>query len=146
MKQTPTDFSVYDSNDLEHVGWYYNGIAYHAQGHATGVVATDNKQYKSWTHYAIMKGIYNDKQYENIAALRVGWEAEYSPFNKSFDKTFLKRIRAYDNNGEEFDIEMNFKILKNNRYISDGDKDKITIPKDKENSINNIYNLEINTY
>ena len=43
----------------EHVGWYYNGIAYHAQGHSTGVVATDNKQYKSWTHYAIMKGIYN---------------------------------------------------------------------------------------
>ena len=42
----------------EHVGWYYNGIAYHAQGHSTGVVATDNKQYKSWTHYAIMKGIY----------------------------------------------------------------------------------------
>ena len=23
IKQTPTDFSVYDSNDLEHVGWYY---------------------------------------------------------------------------------------------------------------------------
>lgn len=43
----------------EHVGWYYNGIAYHAQGHSTGVVATDNKQYKSWTHYAIMKGIYD---------------------------------------------------------------------------------------
>lgn len=42
----------------EHVGWYYNGIAYHAQGHQSGVVATNNKQYKSWTHYAIMKGIY----------------------------------------------------------------------------------------
>lgn len=45
----------------EHVGWYYDGIAYHAQGHSTGVVATDNKQYKSWTHYAIMKGIYDSK-------------------------------------------------------------------------------------
>ena len=43
----------------EHVGWYYNGIAYHAQGHDSGVVATNNKQYKSWTHYAIMKGLYN---------------------------------------------------------------------------------------
>lgn len=43
----------------EHVGWYYNGIAYHAQGHSSGVVATDNKQYKSWTHYAIMKGLYD---------------------------------------------------------------------------------------
>ena len=38
---------------------------------------------------------------------------------------FLKRIRAYDNNGKEFDIEMNFKILENKKYISDGDKDTI---------------------
>lgn len=43
----------------QHVGWYYNGIAYHAQGHDSGVVKTDNKQYKSWTHYAIMKGLYD---------------------------------------------------------------------------------------
>lgn len=43
----------------EHVGWYYGGIAYHAQGHSTGVVATNNKQYKNWTHYAIMKGLYD---------------------------------------------------------------------------------------
>lgn len=44
----------------EHVGWYYNGYAYHAQGHSSGVVKTDNKQYKSWTHYAIMKGLYSN--------------------------------------------------------------------------------------
>ena len=57
----------------QHVGWYYNGYAYHAQGHATGVVKTDNKQYKSWTHYAILKGLYDsndnpillDKDLEN---------------------------------------------------------------------------------
>lgn len=43
-----------------HVGWYYGGYAYHAQGHQSGVVKTDNSEYKAWTHYAIMKGIYND--------------------------------------------------------------------------------------
>lgn len=48
-----------DNGIKEHVGWYYNGYAYHAQGHSSGVVKTDNKQYKSWTHYAIMKGIYD---------------------------------------------------------------------------------------
>ena len=49
-----------DSNGTkEHVGWYYNGYAYHAQGHSTGVVKTNNTQYKSWTHYAIMRGIYD---------------------------------------------------------------------------------------
>ena len=49
-----------DSNGTkEHVGWYYNGYAYHAQGHSSGVVKTNNTQYKSWTHYAIMRGIYD---------------------------------------------------------------------------------------
>jgi len=48
-----------DKGTKEHVGWYYNGYAYHAQGHSTGVVKTNNNQYKSWTHYAIMKGIYD---------------------------------------------------------------------------------------
>lgn len=49
-----------DSNGTkEHVGWYYNGYAWHAKGHAYGVVKTNNSQYKSWTHYAIMKGIYD---------------------------------------------------------------------------------------
>lgn len=43
----------------QHVGWYYNGIAYHAQGHDSGVVSTTNSQYKAWTHYAIMKGLYD---------------------------------------------------------------------------------------
>ena len=58
----------------------------------------------------------------------------------------MKRIRAYDNNGKEFDIEMNFDILKNNRFISDGDKNTITVPKDKEDKINNLYNLNVKTY
>ncbi len=95
---------------------------------------------------SILKGSYNGKEYQTIATLRVGWEAESSPFSNDFDKTFLKRIRAYDNNGVEFDIEMNFKILENNRYISDGDKNTITVPKDKENEISNSYKLPIKTY
>ena len=94
----------------------------------------------------ILNGSYNDNEYQTEAALRVGWEAESSPFSSNFDKTFLKRIRAYDNNGVEFDIEMNFEILENNRYISDGDKNTITVPKDLEENINNIYNLNIKTY
>lgn len=48
-----------DNGVKKHVGWYYNGYAYHAQGHSTGVVKTNNTQYKKWTHYAIMRGIYD---------------------------------------------------------------------------------------
>lgn len=81
----------------------------------------------------ILNGIYNNTNYETVAALRVGWESDYSPFSKSFDKTYIKRIRAYDNNGIDFDIAMNFERLKNNRYISDGDKNTIVIPKEDSN-------------
>lgn len=82
---------------------------------------------------------YNNKSYKTKSTLRVGWEAEYSPFDKRFNSKFLKRIRAYDNNGNEFDIDMNFKILKNNRYISDGNIETIVIPKNKQDliSVNN---------
>ncbi len=83
---------------------------------------------KSHANYAyILKGDYEGYQYETEAALRVGWESEVSPFDKTFDKTFLKRCRAYDNNGVDFDIEMNFKLLEKNRFISDGDSSIITI-------------------
>lgn len=77
----------------------------------------------------ILKGEYNGISYETEAALRVGWEPEVSPFHKNFDKSFLKRCRAYDNNGKEFDIESVFKKLEKNRYISDGDSKKIVIRK-----------------
>ena len=84
----------------------------------------------------ILKGSYNGYAYETIAALRVGWESEVSPFNKSFDKHFLKRCRAYDNNGKEFDIEMIFKNLEKNRYISDGDISTVVIKESMQENLN----------
>ena len=75
----------------------------------------------------VLETNYNGKTYTTKAALRVGWEPEASPFDKDFDMTFLKRCRAYDNNGKEFDIEMVYKNLEKNKYISDGNKDTIVI-------------------
>ena len=95
---------------------------------------------KTHENYAyILKGNYDGYEYETEAALRVGWEPEVSPFHKDFDKEFLKRCRAYDNNGKEFDIEMVFKNLENNRYISDGDKDLIVIREKDQDKINSKY-------
>ena len=90
----------------------------------------DNFQY-------VLKGTYNGKEYTTDVALRVGWTSEVSPFNKTFDKTFLKRVRAYDNNGKDFDITYVFNNLKNNKYISDGDKDTVVIPTSMENKLGN---------
>ena len=76
---------------------------------------------------AIIDGEYDGYKYHTKAGLRVGWKASESVFDKEFDASFIKRIRAYDNNGIEFDIEMNFKLLENNKYISDGNKDTIVV-------------------
>ena len=144
------DFTtVSKDKSVQEVGSMYNLLDKYIPGKYVNIVALPfgspyDKDHENFN--SILSGIYNDKEYNTIATLRVGWEADYSPFNKNFDKTFLKRIRAYDNNGKEFDIEMNFDILENNRYISDGDKNTITIPKDKGDKINNLYNLNIKTY
>ena len=87
----------------------------------------------------IVKGEYEGYSYETEALLRVGWEPEVSPFNKDFDKLFLKRCRAYDNDGKEFDIKMVFSNLEKNRYISDGDKDTIVIKETDESKLSDKY-------
>ena len=83
----------------------------------------------------VLSSTYDGKTYETEAALRVGWEPEVSPYDKNFDKTFLKRCRAYDNNGKDFDIEMVFNMLEKNKYISDGDPNTIVIKETDESKI-----------
>lgn len=95
------------------------------------------KDHANYKH--IISGNYEGYEYQTEAALRVGWEPEVSPFNKNFDTSFLKRCRAYDNNGKEFDIEAIFKNLEKNRYISDGDKNRIVIPSSEKDKINSEY-------
>ena len=102
-----------------------------------------NKTHENYKY--VLSGTYDNFDYETESALRVGWEPEISCFNKDFDKTFLKRCRAYDNNGKEFDIEMLFKNLEKNRYISDGNSSTIIIKEiDKDKIINT--ELDIITY
>ena len=94
----------------------------------------------------VLNSTYDNSTYETKAALRVGWDAEYSPFDVNFDPTFLKRCRAYDNNGVEFDIEMVFKLLKNKRYISDGNVDTIVISEKNASKLNDNIKKEVITY
>lgn len=95
-----------------------------------------NKEHANYKY--VLNGEYNGKQYESLASLRVGWEPEVSPFNKDFDKTFLKRCRAYDNNGKDFDIEMVFRMLEKTRYISDGDVDRIVTSSNNKDIVNSL--------
>lgn len=98
--------------------------------------------HKNFEH--IKKSNFNGKVYETVTTLRVGWEPDTSPFSKNFNKNFIKRCRAYDNNGKEFDIDMVFNsILKDLRYVSDGDPDTITVPSEYEKYLNdnNLYKI-----
>lgn len=102
---------------------------------------------KTHSNFAnVLNGTYDGKSYQNIAALRVGWEADYSPFSDNFDPTFLKRIRAYDNNGVDFDIAYSLKQIQNTRYISDGDRSTIVVPDSKKEKIKETYGLNVITY
>lgn len=89
----------------------------------------------------VLTSKYNGKTYETKSTLRVSWEANYSCFNKSFDKTYIKRIRAYTGPSG---IEDNFKKLENNRYISDGNKDVVTVKYKDKDFVNT--NLKLVTY
>ena len=129
--QGHNNFTQIDSDKTQEVvGYMYNKLDSIIGDRYSKIVALPfgspyNKSHANYKY--IINGSYDGVEYETEAALRVGWEPEVSPFNKNFDKTFLKRCRAYDNNGIDFDIEMTLRILDKNRYISDGNANTIVI-------------------
>lgn len=148
---THCDFKKVDADATRReVGGLYQVLDEVIPGKYVNIVALPfgSPYSRSHSNYeVILNGEYNGLEYKTIATLRVGWEAENSPFDINFDPTYLKRIRAYDNNGVEFDIEMNFKFLNNNRYISDGDVETIVIREENKNNINDKgKNLRLITY
>ncbi|NLM62842.1 MAG: polysaccharide deacetylase family protein [Mollicutes bacterium] len=145
-----SDFTTISSEKVEEeIGKLYNKLDKIIPDKYVNVVALPfgspyNMDHPNFAH--ILKSTYNGVTYETISTLQVGWKSELSPFNKDFNPLFLKRIRAYDNLGEDFDIEYNFKLLEKTRYISDGDKDTIVIPKEKADSVYQDTQLEIIEY
>ena len=102
-----------------------------------------NSTHANFKH--ILSGVYEDENYSTISTLRVGWESDYSPFSTSFTPNFIKRIRAYDNNGNDFDIEYNFKFLETRKYVSDGNSKTIVVKKADLSKIKET-NLKIISY
>ena len=143
------NFSKIDSNKTQEVvGYMYDKLNGILGDKYSNIIALPfgspyNKEHPNYKY--ILDGTYNGKKYHTEAALRVGWEPEVSPFDKSFDKTFLKRCRAYDNNGVDFDIEMVFRLLETSRYISDGD-DKTIVTSHVNSDIINNSDLEVILY
>ena len=144
------NFSNIDTNKTQEVvGYMYNKLESIIPSRYSKIVALPfgspyNKSHNNYKY--IINGKYDGIEYNTEAALRVGWEPEVSPFNKDFDKTFLKRCRAYDNNGVDFDIEMTLRILDKNRYISDGNIETVVTSINNSDIINNDIDREIILY
>lgn len=142
------DFTkISESKSEEEIGKLYNLLDKYIKDKYINIVALPfgspyKKSHNNFKH--IINSSYENVVYNTISTLQVGWEANYSPFSSNFDESFIKRIRAYDNDGTNFDITHNFNRLKNNKYISDGDKNKIVVPAGCE--VNNKFNLEVIYY
>ena len=137
------DIKKEDADTVNHaIGYVYNQLDDIIPNKYVNIIALpfgspytkDNPNFKY-----VLKSTYNNKEYITESALRVGWEPELSPYHKDFDPTFLKRCRAYDNNGEDFDIKMVYSNLESTKYISDGNPDTIVIPCNSEENINKNY-------
>lgn len=138
------------SQTSEVVGYVYNELERIIPDKYTKIVALPygtpyNRSHANYNY--VINSEYNGKKYETIAALRVGWEPEVSSYHKEFDSSFIKRCRAYDNNGVEFDISMVFRMLEKTRYISDGDAKTIVTSVSNQSLIADKYkDKEIVTY
>ncbi|NLZ92677.1 MAG: polysaccharide deacetylase family protein [Firmicutes bacterium] len=83
---------------------------------------------------ALKSGEWEQTTYQNDAILLVGANPAPSPFAQNFDPFRLPRVRA---DGTELPRWLNyFQNHPEKRYISDGDSDYLTIPKDLEGKIN----------
>ncbi|MDM8533904.1 polysaccharide deacetylase family protein [Clostridiaceae bacterium HSG29] len=76
----------------------------------------------------IYNGKWSDIGYNNIAVLNVGWNPANSPISKKFNYKSINRVQA---GSMEFQLDHwidYFEKNPNNRYISDGNINEITVP------------------
>ena len=136
-----------EEGTIKEVGRMYNLLKTKTDKFVNIVELPYGTPYKS-THVNfkhVLSGTYEGETYETICTLRVGWESDYSPFYKDFNPQFVKRIRAYDNDGNDFDITYNFKYLETRRYISDGNPNTIVVKNENVEKIGET-NLKIIGY
>lgn len=96
----------------------------------------------------VESGEYQGVKYKNIAAFLVGSEPSYSPVSKKFKPLMIPRIQAIQS---EFDRHYGFfNSAPYYRYISDGNKDTLTYPKDLPkaliDSVQDKYKKNVVTY
>lgn len=139
--KTHPDLADLSAEEIEEeVGYMYNLLSDIIPGKYLDIVAlpfgspTDTSADEKYEK--IFSGTYEGKSYSTSVSLICGWTYENSVFSGEVDRTYVKRIRGYDNGGEDFDIAMNFDLLnEGGRYISDGNPASIVIPKSESGGL-----------
>ena len=97
----------------------------------------------------LQKGVYEDYSYENIAILNVGWFPALSPYNIEFNPLSLPRVRASEMNVDNVGMYNYISYYDENpdeKFISDGNPDIITIPDDLVDKLTINESKELYTY
>ncbi|NMB97249.1 MAG: polysaccharide deacetylase family protein [Clostridiaceae bacterium] len=97
----------------------------------------------------VKKGEYEGIEYENRGIVEVGWDPSPPVICKQFDGASISRVRSPGINPEKFDLNWWIENLsREEQYISDGNAKKVTIPKDKIDSIDteSLEDKELVTY
>ena len=87
--------------------------------------------------------------YENIAILNVGWNPAFSPYDKRFDRTSIPRVRASEMKVDHvglYDYLAYFDKHPEEKFISDGQADVVTVPEGKQTNVQIPDGKEINLY
>jgi hypothetical protein len=84
----------------------------------------------------VAKGEFEGAKYENLAIVEVGWDPSVSPVNRKFNPLSVHRVRASGIEPVDADLAWWLKELsRKEQYVSDGNPDTVTVPKEKESSI-----------
>lgn len=84
----------------------------------------------------VIEGEYEGIKYKNKAIMEVGWDPNPSPVSKNFNPLSVHRVRASGIEPVQADLAWWLSNLKReNEYVSDGNPNTVTVPKEKEGEI-----------
>ncbi len=85
-----------------------------------------------WSY--LVSGEHEEVSYHHVAVLEVGWDPYHSPYHEDFDGSRIRRVRASETKVDGvgmYDWMSTFESGSRIRYISDGNPDVVTIPKER---------------
>lgn len=97
----------------------------------------------------LAEGSYDGIPYQNIAVLNVGWNPAHSPYDSRFDPVSIPRIRASEMKVDHVGIYNYIEYFDQHpdeRFISDGAAEIVTVPMDKADLISAPGDREVYPY